>query len=103
MNSVNLVGRLADDPVISDDDRSGPQCVMRLAVPRRTPDGAPDPGVVYVLVAVSGSPARDCAERLEAGSRVGLSGRLDWDLSRALEESLDGAHIVLVDQLDFLD
>lgn len=103
MNSVNLVGHLADDPVVSDGDRGGVECVMRLAVPRRAPSGAPDPGVVYVLIAVSGSSARDCAERLEAGSRIGLSGRLDWDLSRALEESLAGAHIVLADQLDFLD
>lgn len=65
---------------------------MRLAVQRRERGGEPEPGVVYVEVTTFGRDARECAERLAGGDRVGLSGRLEPE---------DGRH-VLIDQLDFL-
>lgn len=69
---------------------------MRIAVPRRAPGGDQEPGVVYVEVTTFGRQARDCAKRLAAGSRVGLSGRLHTDDSR------HALHGVAIDQLDFL-
>jgi len=95
MNAVSLVGTLTGDPTLSDSPASVPRCTMRLAVPRRSHDGTPEPGVVYVDVTTFGEQARECGRRLKLGSRVGLSGRLDSDDPR---ESAG----VLIDQLDYL-
>lgn len=103
MNSVSLVGALAAEPVVWDDQRGGVECWMRLAVPRRALGGAREPGVVYVAVATVGPPARECADRLSTGSRIGVTGRLDWDPAHAPEDCLASAQVVLLDQLDFLD
>jgi single-stranded DNA-binding protein len=94
VNSVSLVGQVVGEPQLRDDWLSIPQCRMRVAVPRRSRDGRREPGVVYVDVTTFGDEARECAERLSAGSRVGLSGRL--------EDDPDEGAGVLIDQLDFL-
>jgi single-stranded DNA-binding protein len=65
---------------------------MRLAVPRRGPGGAPEPGVTYIIVTTFGREARECARRLSDGKRLGVSGRLEPE---------EGRH-VLIDQLDLL-
>jgi single-stranded DNA-binding protein len=65
---------------------------MRLAVPRRERGGRPEPGVIYIDVTLFGRDARECADRLGHGDRLGLSGRLEPE---------DGRH-VLIEQLDFL-
>ena len=92
MNTVALVGQLADDPELRENRAGIAECRMRLAVPRRSRDGRREPGVVYVDVTTFGEEARECAERLSAGSTVGLSGRVEDDPSPG----------VLIDQLDFL-
>ncbi len=102
MNSVSLVGTLAAEPVVWDDDRGGVECWMRVAVPRHSSGGMREPGVVYVAVATFGLRARECAERLAIGSRIGLTGRLDWDPAHAPQDDLASAAVVLIDQLDFL-
>ena len=92
MNAVSLIGQLADDPELRENRAGISECRMRLAVPRRSRDGQREPGVVYVNVTTFGQEAQECAERLTAGSRVGLSGRVE-------DDPLPG---VLIDQLDFL-
>jgi single-stranded DNA-binding protein len=92
VNSVSLVGRLTGDPELGVNRAGTEECRMRLAVQRRERGGEPEPGVVYVEVTTFGRDARECAERLVGGDRVGLSGRLEPE---------DGRH-VLIDQLDFL-
>jgi single stranded DNA-binding protein len=92
VNSVSLVGRLTADPELRVDRSGTDECRMRLAVQRRVRGGAPEPGVVYIDVTTFGHEARECAERLAGGDRVGLSGRLEPE---------DGRH-VLIDQLEFL-
>jgi single-stranded DNA-binding protein len=92
VNSVSLIGRVLGEPELRENRAGIDQCTMRLAVPRRGPGGAPEPGVVYITVTTFGREARECAERLSDGSRLGLSGRLEPE---------DGRH-VLIDQLDFL-
>ena len=73
-----------------------------LAVPGRGRDGRPYPGVVYVDVTTFGDEARECAERLRQGSRVGLSGRLAVDAERSEDGAWEESHGVVRDQLDFL-
>ena len=92
MNSVSLVGRVVGATELRTNRAGVDECRMRLAVPRRLRDGSPEPGVVYVFVTTFGREARECAERLSDGSRVGLSGRLEPE---------HGQH-VLIDQLDYL-
>jgi len=94
MNVVSLVGTLTADPTVRVNRAGHDECRMRLAVPRRSRNGSPQPGVVYVDVTTFGPDARACADRLRLGSRVGLSGRLDDDPPEGIG--------VLIDQLDFL-
>lgn len=75
---------------------------MRLAVPRRSREGRPEPGVVYVDVTTFGQEARECKARLSEGSRVGLSGRLEAEGQRSDGSGWEESLGVLIDQLDFL-
>jgi single-stranded DNA-binding protein len=93
VNSVSVIGTLTADPVLGETRAGIPECRMRLAVARRDRAGRREPGVVYLDVSAFGRDARECAERLRANSRVGLSGRLEDDPESAG---------VLIDQLVFL-
>jgi single-stranded DNA-binding protein len=95
MNAVSLVGTLAIDPMMRASRAGTPECRMKLAVPRRSRGGRPEPGVVYVRVSLFGSDALEHGPRLRQGSRIGLTGRLD---SADPRESAG----VLIDQLDYL-
>lgn len=92
MNAVSLIGELTGNPELQTNRAGIDECRMTIAVQRRERTGQPEPGVAYVWVATFGRDARECAERLSHGSRVGLAGRL---------EPGDRQH-VLIDQLDFL-
>ena len=94
MNVVSLIGWVVGQPHLRENRAHIAECRMRLAVPRRQRDGRRDAGVVYVDVTTFGDDARECARRLQEGSRIGLSGRFDSD-----EPEWSG---VLIDQLDFL-
>ena len=72
---------------------------MRLAVPRHARGGRREPGVVYVAVTTFGLEARDCAERLRRGDRIGVTGRIEQDRHRT-SEGWRVDHSVLIDQLD---
>jgi single-stranded DNA-binding protein len=58
---------------------------MRLAVPRHARGGRREPGVVYIAVTTFGLEARDCAERLRRGDRIGVTGRIEQDKHRTPE------------------
>jgi single-stranded DNA-binding protein len=72
---------------------------MRLAVPRHARGGRREPGIVDVVVATFGFQARDCAQRLRRGERIGVTGWAEQDGHRTPEGwRID--HSVLIDQLD---
>lgn len=102
MNSVSLVGELVTEPQLRQNRGGLDECRLRVAVPRRTGDGGREPGVVYVDVATFGDEARECANRLSIGDRIGLSGRLEVDEQRSPKGEWEVTHGVLIDQLDFL-
>lgn len=79
MNTVSIIGEVIAAPRLSENRAGIPRCRIRLAIPRYSSDGRREPGVVYVAATAFGHEAETCAERLEAGSRVGLSGWLDSD------------------------
>ena len=94
VNSVSLIGQLTEEPVLRRNRAGEHECRMRIAVPRYSRTGRREPGVVYVDVTTFGLEAVDHAERLEQGSRIGLSGRLDSD-----DPEWSG---VVIEQLDVL-
>lgn len=102
MNVVSLTGQLEEDPDLCLGPGGIEHCRLRLAVSRRGRDGRPEPGVIYVSVTTFGQEARDCAEKLVAGDRVGLSGRLDVDDYLSGAGGWEASHGVVIDQLDIL-
>ena len=103
MNSVNLIGRLVEDPVL----RSGPdgeeQCSLRIAVPRVGSVGLREPGLVYVEVVATGLRAHDVANEARIGMRVGVSGRLELDEWTDPDGERRTRYEVMADQLELLD
>jgi single-stranded DNA-binding protein len=102
MNTVSVVGQLTAAPKLGQNRAGEAECRMRIAVPRRSRDGRPEPGVVYLDVTTFGEEARECAARLSEGDRVGLSGRLDVDEHARPDGGWEETHGVLIDQLDIL-
>ncbi|HEX8745100.1 MAG TPA: single-stranded DNA-binding protein [Thermoleophilaceae bacterium] len=99
MNSVALTGLLVTEPELHEEGTEPVRCTMRLAVPRHSRGGQREPGVVYVDAETFGLEARDCAERLRRGDRIGLTGRLEQDKHRT-PQGWRVTHSVLIDQLD---
>lgn len=81
MNSVNLIGRLTRDPELVTTDSGTDICKLRLAVDRARRDGA-----VFLDVKCFEGQARACAEHLNQGREVAVTGRLELD-----EWDADGA------------
>jgi single-strand DNA-binding protein len=99
MNSVALTGILTEEPELHEEGTEPLACTMRLAVPRHDRGGRRTAGVVYVRITTFGLEARDCAERLGRGDRIGVTGRLEQDKYRT-PEGWRVDHLVLIDQLD---
>lgn len=101
MNSVSLIGTLAAAPEFADAPDGVLTCRLRLAVSRHDRAGRAEPGVVYVDAIAVGAEARECAERLDPGDRVGVVGRLEREEWRE-ESRWVVAYGVVIDQLDYL-
>lgn len=98
VNVVCLVGRLVDDPTRIDDcDR----VELRVAVARRLASGAPEPGVVHLVVAVrAGSILR--LEKLRAGALVAVAGLVEVD-EHWMDGVLHARHEIVAESLEVLD
>jgi single-strand DNA-binding protein len=80
-NQVTLVGNLTDDPELRYTPNGAAVCKFRIAVNRRIPDGAggwKDAEASYFSVNCWRSLAENVAESLTRGTRVVLSGRLQY-------------------------
>ncbi len=103
VNSVSLIGRLAEPPEMRVSDTGEDVCAMRLAVPRVARGGRREPGVVYVEVTTSGWQAREVHDALAIGSRVGVAGRIELDEWITPEGERRSRYEVMADQLELLD
>ena len=103
VNSVNLIGRLVEDPLLRESPTGELQCSMRVAIPRVGSGGLREPGLVYVEVVATGLRARDLAEEVGQGMRVGVSGRLDLDEWTGPDGERRSRYEVMADQLEVLD
>jgi single-strand DNA-binding protein len=73
LNTLSVVGRLTNDPVLNTLPSGDPVCNLRLAV-----DGmAAGRGVGYIDVATFGKPGEAAARVLSKGWLVAVSGRLE--------------------------
>jgi single-strand DNA-binding protein len=101
MNSVNLIGRLTRDP--EKRDVSGDMSVvkLRLAIPRRKKNGE-EQGAVFVDVTAFRKQADLCAEYLEKGRQIAVSGRLEYSEYRDADDNPRSRHEVIADNVQFL-
>jgi single-strand DNA-binding protein len=103
VNSVSLIGRVAQPAEMRVSDTGEDVCAMRLAVPRMGRGGMREPGVVYVEVTTSGWRAREIHAALALGVRVGVAGRLSLDEWMTPEGERRSRYEVMADQLELLD
>jgi len=96
MNSVNLIGRLTRDPETRATGSGTDVCGMRIAIDRQG-DGAD-----YVDVTAFGKLAEVCAQYLEKGRQVGVSGRLHYSEWEAEDGSKRSKHEVIAQSVQFL-
>ena len=78
LNTLQLVGRLADSPQSTETPTGRTAATFRLAVPRRPVNGE-DRGAVFVDVECWGTLAETVARYLQRGRLVAVSGRLEQD------------------------
>ena len=97
MNSIQLIGRLTRDPELRSTKSGKPVANMRLAVSRRDREAAP----VYVDVVAYDALAEICAEHLEKGRQVAVSGRLDYQQWEH-EGQRRSKHELIAAEVDFL-
>ena len=98
MNTIQLIGRLTADPESRALAEDKSVANMRLAVPRRDRKAAP----VYVDVVAWGKLAELCAEHLEKGRQVAISGRLEYSEWEAQDGSKRSKHEVVAGDVEFL-
>ena len=101
MNSVNLIGRLTRDPEKREVAGDMSVVKLRLAIPRRKKNGE-DQGAVFVDVTAFGKQADLCAEYLEKGRQVAVSGRLEYSEYRDADDNPRSRHEVIADNVQFL-
>jgi single-strand DNA-binding protein len=97
MNSVSLIGHLTRDPESVDSKNGNEICNLRLAVDRRGQDGA-----IYTDVRTFGKQASICAQHLEKGRQIALTGRLELDEWEAEGGAKRSRIYVIADRIDFL-
>ena len=98
MNTIQLIGRLTADPELRSLAEDKSVAKMRLAVARRDRKAAP----VYVDVVAWGKLAELCAEHLEKGRQVAISGRLEYSEWEAQDGSKRSKHEVVAGEVEFL-
>jgi single-strand DNA-binding protein len=103
VNSVNLIGRLVEDPVLRTGLGGDEQCAMRVAIPRVGAGGLREPGVVYVEVVATGLRAHDLLREVASGMRVGVAGRLELDEWTEPGGQRHTRYEVMADQIEVLD
>jgi single-strand DNA-binding protein len=103
VNSVNLIGRLVEDPTLRVAPTGEERCSMRVAIPRVGNGGLREPGIVYVEVVAAGLRARDLMGAVRSGARIGVSGRLELDEWTEPDGELHARYEVVADQLEVLD
>ena len=102
MNTIQLIGRLTQDPELRYTNTGMATTKLRLAVPRRKRNGEEQPPV-YVDVVSFDKQAEAVAEHLTKGRRVAVTGRLEYREWQGQDGSPHSKHEVVADQVEFMD
>ena len=102
MNTIQLIGRLTQDPELRFTASGMATTKLRLAVPRRKKDGE-EQAPVYVDVVTFAKQAEAVAEHLAKGRRVGITGRLEYREWKDQQDNPHSRHEVIADQVEFMD
>ncbi len=102
MNTIQLIGRLTQDPELRYTNTGMATTKLRLAVPRRKRSGEDQPPV-YVDVVTFDKQAEAVAEHLEKGRRVAVTGRLEYREWKDQQDNPHSKHEVIADQVEFMD
>jgi single-strand DNA-binding protein len=106
MNSVSLIGRLTRDPELRHTQSGTSVCEFSIAVDRagdKEDDGSYGPG--FFDVTVWEKAAETCAQYLEKGQQVGVTGRLTfhrWEATDGTKRSKVGIDAGRAFGVDFL-
>lgn len=104
MNSVQLIGNLTRDPELKKLGSETSVCSLRLAVNGRRKDASSGEWVEspnYFDVVVYGRQADVCAEHLEKGRKVAVTGRLEyreWQTDAGRRSTVE----IVASEVDFL-
>jgi single-strand DNA-binding protein len=99
MNTVQLIGRLTDDPKADTTPTGKSVCRMRLAVPGFNRDAKP----VFIDVETWNKLAEACDAHLDKGRRVSVTGRIAPDQWETDDRQKRQRHHVVADNVEFLD
>ena len=99
MNTVQLIGRLTQDPKADTTPTGKSVCRIRLAVPGFTRDATP----VFIDVEAWNKLAEACDKHLEKGRRVSVTGRIAHDQWETEDGQKRQRHYVVADNIEFLD
>ncbi len=102
MNTIQLIGRLTQDPELRSTEGGMAKTTLRLAIPRRMKDGK-EQAPVYVDVVTFAKQAEAVAKHLAKGRRVAVTGRLEYREWKAQDGSPHSRHEVIADSVSFLD
>ena len=97
MNSITLVGRLTHEPETRPVG-AGQACRMRLAVDRRSREGA-----MFVDIDAFGPVGDACQAHLKKGRLVAILGRLEQDTWEGPDGGNRSKHYVIAASVEFLD
>jgi single-strand DNA-binding protein len=102
MNTIQLIGRLTQEPELRFTNTGMATTKLRLAVPRRKRNGEEQPPV-YVDVVTFDKQAEAVAEHLEKGRRVAVTGRLEYREWKDQQDNPHSKHEVVADHVEFMD
>jgi len=102
MNTIQLIGRLTQDPELRQTNSGMATTKLRMAVPRRKKDGE-EQAPVYVDVVTFAAQAEAVAKHLTKGRRIAVTGRLEYREWEAKDGSPHSKHEVIADQVEFMD
>jgi single-strand DNA-binding protein len=102
INSVNLIGRLTQDPeTTTKNDKT--VCRMRIAVQRRRRRNGDDNGANYFDVVAFDGQGVNCGKYLRKGRQIALTGHLNHNEWKAEDGSSRQRVEIIADNVMFLD
>lgn len=106
INHVVLTGNLTQDPDLRETGSGTPVCELRIACNTSIKrDGNWEQKANYFQVNAWGGMGKNCKEWLSKGSKVGIDGRLDWQMWEDKKEAgkTNSRVVIIAQSVEFLD